>query len=156
MTYVSAQWTAISEGLANDTCMDGLNATNPYIQAQQNLSGAPKAETAGAHAVQTVLAYAPWTPPEPARFQNQWGAQAPVRAQNQWGPGRTHAVQTMPAAPSVCQFTARLDYEGDQPCIEIQGERYSLVNSVVAEKRGGEREQAQHGQRHLGTTTTTR
>ncbi|MCP3664102.1 MAG: hypothetical protein GY696_16700 [Gammaproteobacteria bacterium] len=30
MTYISAQRTAISEGLANGTCMDGLNATNPY------------------------------------------------------------------------------------------------------------------------------
>ncbi|MCP3663293.1 MAG: hypothetical protein GY696_12500 [Gammaproteobacteria bacterium] len=30
MTYVSAQRTAIPEGLANDMCMDGLNATNPY------------------------------------------------------------------------------------------------------------------------------
>ena len=39
------------------------------------------------------------------------------------------------------QFKARLNYEGDQPCIEIQGEKYSLVNSVAAEKGGEEREQ---------------
>ncbi|MCP3664105.1 MAG: hypothetical protein GY696_16715 [Gammaproteobacteria bacterium] len=56
-----------------------------------------------------------------------------------------------------CQFKARLDYEVDQPFIEIQGEKYSLVNSVAPEKRGGEREQprdleqAQRGQRHLGS-----
>ena len=92
MTYVSAQRTAISEGLANDTCMDGLNATNPYTQAQQGLSGAPKAKAAGAHAVQTAIGYAPWTPPELARVQNQWGAQASVRAKNHWGPDRTYAV----------------------------------------------------------------
>ena len=55
------------------------------------------------------------------------------------------------------QFKARLDYEGDRPCIQIQGERYSLVNSAAVEKRGGEREQlrdleqAQHGQKHLGS-----
>ncbi|MCP3667554.1 MAG: hypothetical protein GY696_34520, partial [Gammaproteobacteria bacterium] len=41
-------------------------------------------------------------PPEPVRVQNQLGAQAPVNAQNQWGPGRTYAVQTMPAAPFLC------------------------------------------------------
>ncbi|MCP3663294.1 MAG: hypothetical protein GY696_12505 [Gammaproteobacteria bacterium] len=52
--------------------------------------------------MQTALGYAHWTPPEPARVQNQWGAQAPARAQNQWGPGRIYAVQTMPAAPLVC------------------------------------------------------
>ncbi|MCP3663073.1 MAG: hypothetical protein GY696_11350 [Gammaproteobacteria bacterium] len=55
-----------------------------------------------------------------------------------------------------CQFKARLDYKGDQPCIHIQGEKYSLVNCAAAEKKGGEKEQvrdleqAQHGQRHLG------
>ncbi|MCP3664649.1 MAG: hypothetical protein GY696_19525 [Gammaproteobacteria bacterium] len=32
------------------------------------------------------------------------------------------------------QFKARINYKGDQPCIEIQGEKYSLVNSVVAEE----------------------
>ncbi|MCP3663088.1 MAG: hypothetical protein GY696_11425 [Gammaproteobacteria bacterium] len=71
MTYVSAQRTAFSEGLAIDTCMDGLNATNPYTQAQQNLYGA---QVAGTHVVQTVVGYAHWPPPEPARVQNQWGA----------------------------------------------------------------------------------
>ncbi|MCP3664980.1 MAG: hypothetical protein GY696_21200 [Gammaproteobacteria bacterium] len=53
------------------------------------------------------------------------------------------------------QFKARLDYEGDRPCIQIQGERYSLVNSAAVEERGGEREQprdleqAQHGQKPM-------
>ena len=56
-----------------------------------------------------------------------------------------------------CHFKARLDYEGDRPCIQIQGERYSLVNSAAVEERGGEREQprdleqAQHGQKHMGS-----
>ncbi|MCP3668063.1 MAG: hypothetical protein GY696_37170, partial [Gammaproteobacteria bacterium] len=56
------------------------------------------------------------------------------------------------------QFKARLDYEGDRPCNQIQGEMYSLVNSAAVEKRGGEREQprdleqAQQGQKHLGRT----
>ncbi|MCP3667034.1 MAG: hypothetical protein GY696_31840, partial [Gammaproteobacteria bacterium] len=33
-----------------------------------------------------------------------------------------------------CKFKARLNYEGDQPCIEIQGEKYSLLRLV---KGGG-------------------
>ncbi|MCP3666014.1 MAG: hypothetical protein GY696_26545 [Gammaproteobacteria bacterium] len=68
VTYEQLRDRTISEGLANDTCMDGLNATNPYTQAQQGLSGA---RVAGTHAMQTALGYAHWTPPEPARVQNQ-------------------------------------------------------------------------------------
>ena len=55
------------------------------------------------------------------------------------------------------QFKARLDNEGDRPCIQIRGESYSLVNSAAVEERGGEREQprdleqAQHGQNYIGS-----
>ena len=98
LTYVSAQRATISEGLAMDTCMDGLNATNPYTRAQQSMV----AQVAGTHAVQPAEVFTHWPPPEPARVQSQWGAQAPAKAQNQWGPGRTYAVQTMPAAPFLC------------------------------------------------------
>ncbi|MCP3665047.1 MAG: hypothetical protein GY696_21545 [Gammaproteobacteria bacterium] len=53
------------------------------------------------------------------------------------------------------QFKAKLDYEGDRPCIQIKGESYSLLNSAVAEEGEGAREQpqdleqAQHGQNHI-------
>ncbi|MCP3663633.1 MAG: hypothetical protein GY696_14280 [Gammaproteobacteria bacterium] len=84
MTNISAQRTAIQDGLSYDTCMDGLNSTTPYYQAQQGYPGAPKAEAAGAHSVQTARAYAPWAAPETL---NQWGTQAPARIQGgQAGP----------------------------------------------------------------------
>ncbi|MCP3668470.1 MAG: hypothetical protein GY696_39300 [Gammaproteobacteria bacterium] len=56
MTYISAQRTAIQDGLSYDTCMDGLNSTTPYYQAQHGYPGALKAESAGAHSVQTAKA----------------------------------------------------------------------------------------------------
>ena len=37
-----------------------------------------------------------------------------------------------------CQFKARLDYEGDRPCIQIRGESYSLLNSAAVEEREGD------------------
>ncbi|MCP3665600.1 MAG: hypothetical protein GY696_24395, partial [Gammaproteobacteria bacterium] len=39
------------------------------------------------------------------------------------------------------QFKARISYEGDQPCIEIQGEKHLLVDSRAAEQGGGMRGQ---------------
>ena len=39
------------------------------------------------------------------------------------------------------QFKARISYEGDQPCIEIQGEKHPLVDSLAAERGGGTRGQ---------------
>ncbi|MCP3668574.1 MAG: hypothetical protein GY696_39850 [Gammaproteobacteria bacterium] len=39
------------------------------------------------------------------------------------------------------QFKARISYEGDLPCIEIQGEKHPLVDSLAAERGGGERGQ---------------
>ncbi|MCP3663629.1 MAG: hypothetical protein GY696_14260 [Gammaproteobacteria bacterium] len=32
------------------------------------------------------------------------------------------------------QFKAMISYEGDQPCIEIQGEKHPLVDSLAAER----------------------
>ena len=39
------------------------------------------------------------------------------------------------------QFKAKLSYEGDQPCIEIQGEKHPLVDSLAAEREEGARGQ---------------
>ncbi|MCP3660928.1 MAG: hypothetical protein GY696_00290 [Gammaproteobacteria bacterium] len=35
------------------------------------------------------------------------------------------------------QFKAKLNYEEDQPRIQIRGESYSLLNSAALEERGG-------------------
>ncbi|MCP3665650.1 MAG: hypothetical protein GY696_24650 [Gammaproteobacteria bacterium] len=59
------------------------------------------------------------------------------------------------------QFKAKLNYEGDQPHIQIRGESYSLLNSTALEERGGLEpaggardqpqgpEQEQQGQTHI-------
>ncbi|MCP3664383.1 MAG: hypothetical protein GY696_18150 [Gammaproteobacteria bacterium] len=98
LIHISAQRASILEGLAADTSMDGLAATNPYAQAQKTMV----AQATGTHSVQPAAVLTQWPPPEPAKVQNQWGAQAPARAPNQWGPGKTYTVQAMPAATFLC------------------------------------------------------
>ncbi|MCP3661913.1 MAG: hypothetical protein GY696_05350 [Gammaproteobacteria bacterium] len=70
MTLIAAQRKAIKDGLAFDTCMDGLSSTTPYHQGSR---GAPRTEMAKTYSAQPARAYAPWVAPEPARPQNQWG-----------------------------------------------------------------------------------
>ena len=67
LTHISAQRASILEGLATDTCMDGLAATNPYAQAQKNMV----AQATGTHSVQPAAVLTQWPPPEPAKVQNQ-------------------------------------------------------------------------------------
>ena len=97
MTQRTAQRASILEGLAADTSMDGLAATNPYAQAQKTMV----AQATGTHSVQPAAVLTQWPPPEPAKVQNQWG-HAPARAPNQWGPGKTYTVQAMPATTFLC------------------------------------------------------
>ena len=90
--HISTQRSSILEGLAADTSMDGLAATNPYAQAQKNMV----AQTPGTHSVQPVAVVTQWPPPGPTRAQGQWGAPT------QWVPGRPYTVQAMPAATFLC------------------------------------------------------
>ena len=66
LTHISSQRATILEGLATDTCMDGLNATNQYARAQQNMA----AQTTGTYSVQPAAVLTHWSPPEPAKAQN--------------------------------------------------------------------------------------
>ncbi|MCP3665926.1 MAG: hypothetical protein GY696_26085, partial [Gammaproteobacteria bacterium] len=79
LTHISTQRSAILEGLASDTSMDGPAASNPYAQAQKNMV----AQTSGTHSVQPAVVATHWPLPGPTRAQGQWGAPAPTRTPTQ-------------------------------------------------------------------------
>ncbi len=112
LAHISTQRSSILDGLSSDTSMDGLALTNPYAQAQKNMV----AQSAATHSVQPAAGATQWAPPGPARPQGQWGVPAPARAAAPWGPGRSYAVQAMPAqtfsaipvaSPIILRGTAR-------------------------------------------------
>ncbi len=113
LTHISTQRSSILEGLSFDTSMDGLALTNPYAQAQKNMV----AQAAATHSVQPAAVATQWTPPGPARAQGHWGAPAPARTAAPWGPGRSYAVQAMPAQTFRCYTCGQSDHFA-RDCLE--------------------------------------